>query len=379
MGNVTLISQISMDFDSRDSCSEQSFVEVLDIACTVNIPSQIATLIAGIVLTLISLWYGQNHGLLPVAASDEAAQVDALFNMMMTISTGLFLVVEGTIILAVIRFRRRKDDKTDGPPIHGNIPLEIVWTAIPAVLVMIIAIYSFEIYNAMGGLDPMASHDHTEPQKVAHAHEMSPSQADPNKSLIALDTSKGTIALGLGASPENQGKPAPLTVNVMGLQYAWIFTYPETGITSGELHIPVGQEVELKIAAQDVLHAFWLPEFRLKQDAIPNRVSELRFTPNKVGQYPIVCAELCGAYHGAMGAQLYVQTPEEYQAWLKEQQAIASNETLDEAVATTPNERSSSEILTPYAQDMGISSKTLEQLHSAPEHLAHHLAITNQL
>lgn len=344
-----------------------------------NIPSQIATLLAGIVLTLISLWYGQNHGLLPVAASDEAAQVDALFNMMMTISTGLFLVVEGTIILAVIRFRRPKEDKTDGPPIHGNIPLEIVWTAIPAVLVLIIAIYSFEIYNAMGGLDPMASHDHHQPQQVAHTHEMSPSQADPDKSLIALDTSRGAIALGLGASPENQGKPAPLTVNVTGLQYAWIFTYPETGITSGELHIPVGQEVDLKITAQDVLHAFWLPEFRLKQDAIPNRISELRFTPNKVGQYPIVCAELCGAYHGAMGAQLYVQTPEDYQAWLKEQQAIASNETLDKAVATTPNERSSSEILTPYAQDMGISSKTLEQLNSAPEHLAHHLAITNQL
>jgi len=354
----------------------------------VNIPSQIATLLAGIVLTLISLWYGQNHGLLPMAASNEAAQVDALFNMMMTISTGLFLVVQGTIIIAVIRFRRRKDDKTDGPPIHGNIPLEIVWTAIPAVLVLIIAIYSFEIYDEMGGLDPMASHDHHEPQQVARTHDMSPSQADPDKSLIALGTSQGalalggrsnTIALGLGASPENQGKPAPLTVNVMGLQYAWIFTYPETGITSGELHIPVGQEVELQIAAQDVLHAFWLPEFRLKQDAIPNRVSELRFTPNKVGQYPIVCAELCGAYHGAMGAQLYVQTPEEYQAWLKEQQAIASNETLDRAVATTPKERSSSEILTPYAQDMGISSKTLEQLHSAPEHLAHHLAITNQL
>jgi cytochrome c oxidase subunit 2 len=126
----------------------------------VNIPSQITTLLAGIALTLISLWYGQNHGLLPLAASDEAAQVDALFNMMMTISTGLFLLVQGVIIAAAIKFRRRKDDETDGPPIHGNIPLEIVWTAIPAVMVLIISVYSFEIYNSMGGLDPMASHDH---------------------------------------------------------------------------------------------------------------------------------------------------------------------------------------------------------------------------
>ena len=115
-----------------------------------NIPSQITTLLAGIALTLISLWYGQNHGLLPIAASEEAAEVDALFNMMMTIATGLFVLVQGVIVIAAFRFRRRKDDNTDGPPIHGNIPLEIVWTAIPAVTVLIISVYSFEIYNAMG-------------------------------------------------------------------------------------------------------------------------------------------------------------------------------------------------------------------------------------
>jgi cytochrome c oxidase subunit 2 len=329
----------------------------------VNIPSQIATLLAGIVLTLVSLWYGQNHGLLPVAASDEASQVDALFNMMMTISTGLFLLVEGTIIVAAIRYRRRKDDNTDGPPIHGNIPLEIVWTAIPAVTVLIISIYSFEIYNAMGGLDPMASHDHIGPQ-MAQAHEMSSSQGKPDKSLIALAPNQSTVAYGLGASPEHRGELVPLTINVMGLQYAWLFTYPDSGITTGELHIPVGQEVQLNITAQDVLHAFWLPEFRLKQDAIPGRQTELRFTPNKVGQYPIVCAELCGAYHGAMGAQLFVQTPEEFQTWLQEQQAVASNETLDKTVAVNPAEMSSSEFLAPHVREMGISSETLEQLHS---------------
>lgn len=344
-----------------------------------NIPSQIVTLLAGITLTLISLWYGQNHGLLPVAASEEASQVDSLFNMMMTIATGLFLLVEGALIIAAFKFRRRKDDKTDGPPIHGNIPLEIVWTAIPAVTVLIISVYSFEIYNAEGGLDPMASHDY-HGSKIAHNHEMSPAQGNLDKSLIAMASSRGgAIALGLGASPENEDKPVPLTVNVMGLQYAWIFTYPETGITSGELHIPVGQEVQLNITAQDVLHAFWLPEFRLKQDAIPGRESELRFTPNKIGQYPIVCAELCGAYHGAMGAQLYVQTPEEFQDWLKQQQEVASNETMDKAVAANPAQMSSSEFLAPYAQEMGIELQTLEQLHSNPKQMAHPLVISNQL
>lgn len=338
-----------------------------------NIPSQIATLLAGIVLTLVSLWYGQNHGLLPVAASEEAAQVDALFNMMMTISIGLFILVQGIIVIALLRYRRRDGDETDGPPIHGNIPLEIVWTAIPAVTVLIISVYSFEIYNAMGGLDPMASHDHG--TRIAMNHEMSPSEHNASSSLIAYNPSQGNIALGLGASPENQDKPVPLTVNVMGLQYAWIFTYPD-GITSGELHIPVGQEIELKITAQDVLHAFWLPEFRLKQDAIPGRESELRFTPNLVGQYPIVCAELCGAYHGAMGAQLFVHTPEDYQSWIKEQQAVASNDSLDKAVALNPV-KTTSDRLAPYAADMGIDPNTLEQLHSHHEQMAHHLVVSN--
>lgn len=343
-----------------------------------NIPSNITTLLAGIALTLISLWYGQNHGLLPVAASEEASQVDALFNMMMTIATGLFLLVQGIIVIAAIRFRRSEADTKDGPPIHGNIPLEIVWTAIPAVTVLIIAVYSFEIYNAEGGLDPMASHDHHHTQ-IAHTQEMSPANASPNRSLLALDTSRGAIALGLGASPENQDGAAAMNVNVLGLQYAWIFTYPESGVTSGELHIPVDQEVELNISAQDVLHAFWLPEFRLKQDAIPGRDSELRFTPNKVGQYPIVCAELCGAYHGAMGAQLYVQTPEDFQTWLQEQQAVASQDTLEKAVAQAPANQTPEKFLAPYTQDLGIESQTLEQLHSMHEPMAHHLAVSNQL
>jgi cytochrome c oxidase subunit 2 len=345
----------------------------------VNIPSQIITLLAGIVLTLISLWYGQNHGLLPVAASEEASQVDALFNMMMTIATGLIVLVEGVLIVSAIRYRRKKGDTTDGPPVHGNIPLEIVWTAIPAVLVLIISVYSFEIYNSMGGLDPGASHNHVNQAQVAHAHDRSSDRTNPDTNLIAYAPSPGSIAYGLGASPENLGKPVPLTINVMGLQYAWIFTYPESGVTTGELHIPVGQEVQLNITAQDVLHAFWLPEFRLKQDAIPGRETELRFTPNKIGQYPIVCAELCGAYHGAMGAQLFVQTPEEFQTWLKEQQAVASNETGDKAVATNPVEMTTSEYLAPYAKEMGVSSQTLEQLHAKYEPMAHHLAVSNQM
>ncbi len=319
-----------------------------------NIPSNIVTLIAGIVLTLISLWYGQNHGLLPVAASSEATEVDGLFNLMMTISTGLFLLVEGVLVYCLIRFRRAKGDTTDGPPVEGNVPLEIVWTAIPTVIVFILAVYSFEVYNNMGGLDPMAAGD-SGPQ-IAHHN------SHHHHSLVALDPERQNVALGLGVSPNSPEGVEPLEVKVNGIQYAWIFTYPDSGVISGEMHVPVNRPVALKIAAGDVIHAFWLPQFRIKQDAIPGRETQLVFTPNKVGQYPVVCAELCGAYHGGMKTQLYVQTEEEYEQWIQEN-TFASNDGVDESsVAINPTPASDKDFLTPYADDIGIEADTLAQL-----------------
>jgi cytochrome c oxidase subunit 2 len=314
----------------------------------VNIPSNIVTLIAGILMTLASLWYGQHHGLLPIAASDDAQDVDGLFNLMMTIATGLFLLVEGVLVYSVIKFRRRKGDTTDGPPLEGNVPLEIVWTAIPTVIVFILAIYSFEVYNDMGGLDPMASMDHG-PHKMAH-HQSS--------DLIALDP-KNQVALGIGTSPNSEQGINPLKIDVKGIQYAWVFTYPDSGIVSGEIHVPIDRPVELNIAAGDVLHAFWLPEFRIKQDAIPGRESKLTFTPTRIGKYPVICAELCGAYHGGMKTQLYVDSEAGYQQWVQ-QNTIASSD--NSPVATNNPDK---DFLAPYAQDLGIKAETLAQLHDS--------------
>lgn len=339
-----------------------------------NIPSPILTMLIGIGVTLISLWYGQNHGLLPVAASEEASQIDGLFNTMMTIATGLFLIVQGSLLVAGIKFRRRAGDNTDGPPWHDNLPLEVLWTAVPAIIIFGIGIYSFEIYNAMGGLDPMGAHDHGTMQ----AHAKMPGAAiaatltETEEKALTSETgtklppqnSKNLIALGVGASPQNEGKPADVVVNVTGLQYAWIFNYPQSGVSSGELHLPVNQEAQLVISANDVLHAFWLPEFRLKQDAIPGRPSELRFTPNKTGEYRIVCAELCGAYHGAMKSLIIVQTPEEFDSWIQSQQ-VASNQTLQQAIAIQPTNLSEGEFLTPYVAEMGINADTLKQLRAS--------------
>ncbi|PSF38347.1 cytochrome c oxidase subunit II [Aphanothece hegewaldii CCALA 016] len=306
-----------------------------------NIPSSILTLVIGIVLTLVSLWYGQNHGLLPVAASKDAQEVDAIFNLMMTISTGLFLLIEGVLIFCVIRFRRRKGDQTDGPAIEGNVPLEIFWTAIPTVIVFILAVYSFEIYNNLGGLDPAASRNTTTNQ-------------------VAMAGHNHMMALGIGPSMDDKGEGSPLIINVNGIQYAWIFTYPETGIVSGELHVPVNRPVQLKIAAGDVIHAFWVPQLRLKQDAIPGRETTLGFTPNLIGTYPIICAELCGAYHGGMKSTFYVETGEDYSKWV---QANAP-----EKVAVNPTKLNDGEYLAPYAEEMGLSSDVLAQLHSEHNH-----------
>ncbi|WP_107666392.1 cytochrome c oxidase subunit II [Cyanothece sp. BG0011] len=307
-----------------------------------KIPSNIITLLVGIVITLASLWYGQNHGLMPVAASEDAKQVDNIFNFMMTIATGLFLLIEGVLVYTVIRFRRRKGDNTDGPPIEGNVPLEILWTAIPTIIVFILALYSFEAYNSMGGLDPVISKDNP-PQQIAmggHHHQM---------------------ALGIG-NASTEDNPAVM-VDVKAIQYAWIFTYPETGIVSGELHVPIDRPVQLNIDAGDVLHAFWVPQLRLKQDAIPGRQAVLAFTANREGDYPIICAELCGAYHGGMKSVLHVDSTEAYAQW-EESNKPVQEANMGETAMVDPTEMSDREFLSRYAEDMGMNHQMVAELAS---------------
>jgi len=359
----------------------------------VNIPTSIWTLLIGIGLTLVSLWYGQNHNLLPTAASDEALLVDGLFNTMMTVSAGLFLLVEGLLIFATIKFRRRAGDNADGPPVFGNVPLEILWTALPAIIVIGISIYSFEVYNSMGGFDLHAIHDTPVTQEAVrmpgaaiaatiselpnlNQQKSDEARQDPATASVRNDDQipqkrnapgMGLVSPTIGPSLDRQGKPPEFVVNVTGMQYAWIFTYPDTSVVSSELHVPVGREVLANISANDVIHAFWVPEFRLKQDAIPGRQSEIRFTPNRVGEYSLICAELCGPYHGAMNTKVVVETQEVFDQWLQEQQ-VASKEVLNQAVAFNPTNLSTAQFLAPYTQKMGIQSEMLQQVHASHHH-----------
>ena len=319
-----------------------------------KITNAIWTLLIGIVLTLASLWYGQNHGLLPVAASDEAPLVDGLFNTMMTVSTGIFLIVEGVLIYAVIRYRRRAGDNEDGPAIEGNVPLEILWTAIPAIIVIGISLYSFDVYNNMGGFDPHSAH-------AAPMMENAMNMPGTAMAATLISTEASGQVSQLDTDADAVKKPAELTINVSGMQYAWLFTYPDNDVTTGELHLPIGKTVEINMTASDVIHAFWIPEFRVKQDAIPGRQTNLRFTPRKAGDYQLICAELCGPYHGVMKSQVVVESQEAFDSWMQEQ-LIAGKEIPNQAVAVNSMAMTADEFLSPYTHNMGIHSEILHQI-----------------
>ncbi len=268
-----------------------------------------------------SIWYGRNNGLLPVAAGDEALLYDGLFNTILAIAIGFFLVVEGVLLYSIIKFRRRKGDDADGPAIHENLSLEIAWTAIPTVIVMWVAIYSFDVYTAMQGTQDLSGMAHGGMhQAVAHAgHERG--GMPMSKATVASSNSDGMLMAGTLPA----GGEAVVAVDVSAMQFAWIFNYPNE-IATAELHVPVGKKVRLNMTAVDVLHAFWVPQLRIKQDVIPGRSTYLEFTPRVVGEYPVVCAELCGSYHGGMRTTMVIDTPEDYEKWLKEQQEIASKD-----------------------------------------------------
>ncbi|MDX2256424.1 MAG: cytochrome c oxidase subunit II [Pseudanabaenaceae cyanobacterium bins.39] len=277
-----------------------------------------------IVLSLVivaSIWYGRNNGLLPVAAGDEASLYDGLFNTIVAIACGFFLIIEGFLLYAIVKFRKRKGDETDGPAIHENLSLEIVWTAIPTVIVMWVAIYSFDVYTAMQGsqnLDGMA-HGGMH-HAVAHSMENMHERGGMPKATLASANSDGQLMAGTLPT----GGEDVVAIDVSAMQFAWIFNYPNE-IATAELHVPVGKKVRLNMNAVDVLHAFWVPQLRIKQDVIPGRETYLEFTPRVVGEYPVVCAELCGSYHGGMRTTMVIDTPEDYAKWLQEQQEIASN------------------------------------------------------
>ena len=214
---------------------------------------------------------------LPTSASKERDRIDFVFWFVTVICVAIFALVASVILYAIVRFRARPDDDSDGAPIHGHTGLEIAWTAVPAALVTAISVVSAVA---------LAQNDHL-----------------PKKHL---------------------------RINVTAQQFAWSFSYPTyKGLTSSELRLPNRMPIELKLRSKDVIHSFWVPQFGQKQDVVPGITTRLVITPKRLGTYGIACTELCGEGHPLMRAQAVVMRPRAFAAWVRSQQkeAAAANKT----------------------------------------------------
>ena len=240
-----------------------------------------------LVLAGISVWVGElSYSWFPPQASAEAILIDRLFSLLTAIGTFIFLGVTVAIIYNVIFHRAGRYDTGDGPPIEGNLTLEIVWTAIPLLIVFGIAIFSYQTYDRM---------DLHGPTEIAHLPQVI--------ETAYADTGELTTE--------------PMTnIEVDSKQWAWVFRYPEGNVTSTELHLPVNQRAHLKMRSQDVIHGFYIPAFRVKQDIIPPKTVDFEFTPIRVGKYRLRDSQYSGTYFAAMQTDVVVESPADYQTWL---------------------------------------------------------------
>ena len=212
-------------------------------------------------------------------ASEEKQPIVTLFNVMIVLSSLVFSVVMVMMAYAIWKFRAKPGDESDGEPIHGNTRLEIIWTAIPTLIVLFAGIYSTFVLND-----------------------------------IEAKATDGPV----------------MEVDVTAQQFAWKFDYPKQGISSNELHVPDGTQLELHLNALDVLHSFWVPEWGIKRDLVPGSDlpggdeidNVVRVTPNEEGTYSVVCTELCGWGHATMRAAAVVESQGEFDDWAKGQAKI---------------------------------------------------------
>ncbi|MEH1836551.1 MAG: cytochrome c oxidase subunit II [Nostoc sp.] len=268
--------------------------------------------VTAIALIAVSLWIGEwTYSWMPPQAASESHLVDELFSFLITLGAFIFIGVTGTLIYSAIFHRAEQHDTSDGPPIEGNITLEIVWTAIPVLLVFWIATYSYQIYQQMGIQGPM---------EAMHMH------------IPAL--MKSASAAPVKEDRENVNVLPVEDIEVDAKQWAWVFRYPKTDTTSTELHLPINHRIRLTLHSEDVIHGFYIPAFRVKQDIIPNRNIDFEFTPIRTGKYQLTDSQFSGTYFATMQADVIVESPEDYKTWQTEaanhEPCIANNQAASE-------------------------------------------------
>ena len=241
-------------------------------------------LAAAISAVMLSInWDGQE-------ASTAAPKIDQLLNVMIVLSSFVFSLVMVMLFYALWKFKAKPGDESDGEPIHGNTRLEVAWTLIPTIIVLFGAGYSWSVLNEIEKHEPNA-----------------------------------------------------MTVDVFSQQYAWSFGYPGKGNvwSQGELHVPVNRQVKFEMHSQDVIHSFWVPEWRIKKDNVPGITTTAVVTPDRVGTYQLVCTELCGLGHATMRAKVVVEPPAQFRKWvagLKEKVPPTFMESIRQDTETNPVE-----------------------------------------
>ena len=220
-------------------------------------------IIIGIPVALVIPWF-------PADASTQAHNIHTLYTVLLIVSVPIFVLVETVVLYSVWKFRMKPgEEEKDGPPIHGNTRLEVIWTAIPAILLVSLCGYAYSVLRS-----------------------------------------------------NEKTHPGAMVVTVTERQFAFQFGYPAAGgkeILSSDLYLPKGAPVVFHLKSLDVIHSFFVPEFSVKLDAVPGIVTVLRVTPTRLGNYPAECTELCGAGHSLMRAPVHVVTPTAFRTWLAHQ------------------------------------------------------------
>lgn len=207
----------------------------------------------------------------PPSVSTYGLDIDQLFRLILLITGAIFVLVEGTLVWFLLRYRHRPGRAASY--VHGSTAAELIWTLIPALIVGYLAFASQRVWARVQGPPP----------------------------------------------------PHQVEVEVQAEQFAWNVRYPgadgrfetpDDVETINQLHLPVGQVVLVHLKSKDVIHSFFLPEFRLKRDTVPGLTSRVWLQATRTGQFEIVCAELCGLGHYRMRGFVTVESPEAFQAWL---------------------------------------------------------------
>jgi cytochrome c oxidase subunit 2 len=204
----------------------------------------------------------------PTPHSPNTEGINAAYKWIALFTGAIFLLVEGGLVWFVFRYRRRGRPRTaEGPQIHGATRLELIWTALPVLVLAAIAAF---IFYKLPGIEDV---------------------------------------------PAAKAEGGPLVINVDAHQFYWQFTYPNGAVSIDELRAPVNRTVQVEIRSSDVVHSWWVPELSGKFDAIPGRTNETWFKADRVGTYRGQCGEFCGALHAEMTARVRVTPEAEYRRW----------------------------------------------------------------